>query len=65
MAKQKGNIDRNIIRGIVKDSKNAVQDVSRTLASGKLQLKNNSNDESIKLQYIDVNLIVDAPDSWK
>ena len=50
MAKQKGNIDRNIIRGIVKDSKNAVQDVSRTLASGKLQLKNNSNDESIKLQ---------------
>ena len=64
MAKQKGNIDRNIIRGIVKDSKNAVQDVSRTLASGKLQLKNNSNDESIKLQYIDVNLIVDAPDSW-
>lgn len=64
MAKQKGNIDRNIIRGIVKDSKNAVQDVSRTLASGKLQLKNNSNVESIKLQYIDVNLIVDAPDSW-
>lgn len=64
MARQKGNIDRNIIRGIVKDSKGAVQDVSRTLTSGGLQLEQESNEEYIKLQYIDVNQIVDAPDSW-
>lgn len=64
MARQKGNIDRNIIRGIVKDSKGAVQDVSRTLTSGELQVNKESSEEYIKLQYIDVNLIVDAPDSW-
>lgn len=67
MTRQKGNIDRNIIRGIVKDSKEAVQDVSRTLSSGELQINQETNEENkeyIKLQYIDVNLIVDAPDSW-
>lgn len=64
MARQKGNIDRNIIRGIVKDSKEAVQDVSKTLTSGELQLSQESNEKYIKLQYIDVNLIMDAPESW-
>lgn len=64
MARQKGNIDRNIIRGIVKDSKEAVQAVSKTLTSGELQLDQELKEEYIKLQYIDVNLIVDAPDSW-